>query len=162
MKRIIVALTLALGAISFAYAQPRAIGGKIGYGVEFSYQHTVGSNDMVNLDVYVPGFYGIGAAATYDWIFPITSWEYNGSWNWYAGVGAGLAFSFHPANEHLRVGVAGRIGFEYNFWFPLQLSLDWRPVVGPGFWFDNDDHRPVGFSPEGLYDGFAIGVRYLF
>lgn len=160
MKKFLLVLVLAVGAISFASAQPRAIGGRLGYGIAVSYQHSLGQN-MVNLDVDFPGFYGIGAAATYDWIFPITSWQEKGSWNWYAGVGAGLAFNFR---NYMSVGVAGRIGVEYNFWFPMQLSLDWRPVVGPRFWFDhnNGNHNGVGFHYGGLYDGIALGIRYNF
>lgn len=156
MKKFILTLFLAISAIAFASAQPRAIGGRLGYGIDFSYQHSVGAN-MVNLDICVPAFYGIGAAATYDWIFPITSWQEKGSWNWYAGVGAGLAFNF---SNYMSVGVTGRIGVEYNFWFPMQLSLDWRPVIGPAFGFGEDHY--VGFHAGGLYDGIALGIRYLF
>ncbi|MGM9806215.1 MAG: hypothetical protein ACI3Z7_07285 [Candidatus Aphodosoma sp.] len=159
MKKFLLVVVLAVGAITFASAQPRAIGGRLGYGVAVSYQHGLGERNMVNLDVDFPGFYGIGAAATYDWIFPITSWQEKGSWNWYAGVGAGLAFNFH---NYMSVGVAGRIGVEYNFWFPMQLSLDWRPVIGPNFWFDHGNHNSVGFHYNGLYDGIALGIRYLF
>ena len=88
MKKIIV-IAIALFTAAALYAQPRAIGGRIGYGLELSYQHSLGDN-MVQLDFGLPGFYGLEAAATYDWIFPINSWQEQGSWNWYAGVGAGL------------------------------------------------------------------------
>ena len=55
-------------------------------------------------------------------------------------------------------GVAGRIGVEYNFWFPLQLSFDWRPVIGPEF----GRHYDAGFSTRSLYSGgIALGVRYI-
>lgn len=164
MKKFLMCVIIALGAVVCANAQPRAIGGRIGYGIDFSYQHTLGDN-RVNLEVGFPSFHGINAACTYDWIFPITSWQEKGSWNWYAGVGAGLGFYFPYSNHDdykgsMNVGVAGRIGVEYNFWFPLQLSLDWRPVVGPAFHFG--EHGGVGFGSAGLYDGIAIGVRYLF
>ena len=161
MKKILLTLVLAVSAIAFVNAQPRAIGGRLGYGIDFSYQHTVGAN-RINLEIDAPMFHGIGAACTYDWMFPITSWQERGSWNWFAGVGAGLGFHFGYGNGYnaMSVGVAGRIGVEYNFWFPMQLSLDWRPIVGPSFGFGHDAH--TGFHYGGLYDGIALGIRYLF
>lgn len=157
MKKIFVLMAMVLCSVAFAVAQPRAIGGRLGYGVDFSYQHSVGKN-MINLEVGTPGFYAIFAAVTHDWIFPINSWEEEGSWNWYAGVGGGLGYDFFKNHEYFFVGVAGRIGVEYNFWFPLQLSLDWRPVIGPSM---NKDG--VQYYHYGLWQGgIALGVRYLF
>lgn len=156
-KGLLAAMLLMFAAVA-AYAQPRAIGGRLGAGLEVSYQHSLGESNMVSADLGLGyfGWAGIEAAATYDWIFPITSWQEKGSWNWYAGVGAGVGGYFSGWNYGY-VGVAGRIGVEYNFWFPLQLSLDWRPIVGPGFWNDG-----VDFNTHGLYSGIALGVRYLF
>ena len=146
---------LMLGIAFAANAQPRAIGGRIGSGLELTYQHSLGNN-MVQLDFGLPGFNGLEAAATYDWIFPINSWQEQGSWNWYAGVGAGLGmYGFNDIIGY--VGVAGRIGVEYNFWFPMNISLDWRPVIGPSF------GKGTAFYSEGLYlGGIALSVRYLF
>ena len=112
---------------------------------------------MVQLDFGLPGFYGLEAAATYDWIFPINSWQEQGSWNWYAGVGAGLGmYGFNDITGF--VGVAGRIGVEYNFWFPMNISLDWRPLIGPYF-----NHNGAGFNSLGIFQGgIALSVRYLF
>lgn len=56
------------------------------------------------------------------------------------------------------LGVAGRIGVEYNFWFPMNISLDWRPLIGPGFY-----NNQVGFNGLGLFQGgIALSIRYLF
>ena len=160
MKRfgLIVFIMAAFAAI--AVAQPRAIGGRIGYGVEVSYQHGLGENNMVSVDLGLPGFLGVEAAATYDWLNPgglTIPWNEQGSWNWYAGVGAGVGFYGFAAPTGF-VGAAGRIGIEYNFWFPLQLSLDYRPVIGA--WFNG---YGAGFNYDGLYaGGIALGVRYLF
>ena len=164
MKKLLIAI-IAFLAISVATveAQPRAIGARVGYGVEASYQHSIGNN-MVSVDFGLPAFPGIEAAATYDWIFPITSWTEAGEWNWYAGVGAGGGYNWaHPlvigySIPYGFVGLAGRIGVEYNFTFPLQLSLDWRPLFGPAF-----ASGAVAFNTGSLYAGaFALGVRYRF
>lgn len=154
MKRVIVlAITLFTAAVVFA--QPRAIGGRLGYGLEVTYQHSIGNN-MLDIDFGLPGFFGLEAAVTHDWIFPINSWEEQGTWNWYAGVGAGAGlYNFNNAIGY--VGVAGRIGIEYNFWFPMNISLDWRPLIGPYF------HEGVGFNAWGIYQGgIALSIRYLF
>ena len=151
---------VALSAIALN-AQPRAIGGRLGWGAEVSYQHQLGQSNMLSAELSFPGFYGIGAAATYDWLNPFGAdipWNYKGEWNWYMGVGAGASYWF---NNWLNVGVAGRVGVEYNFWFPLQLSFDWRPVIGPDFVFG--EGGGVGFSGSGLYAGaICLGVRYKF
>ena len=145
MKKFIIVCAATLLAVVAVNAQPRAIGGRVAYGVGFSYQHSMGLDNMISVDVDFPGYSGgIGAAATYDWIFPITSWTQKGEWNWYAGAGAGFGFAWPEVVKHeeagiktrtsaggFNIGVAGRIGVEYNFWFPLQLSVDWRPVIGP-------------------------------
>ena len=53
------------------------------------------------------------------------------------------------------VGAVGHVGVSYDFWFPLQLSVDWRPNVGIVT-------GPIGFNASGLYTGITLGVRYLF
>ena len=154
MKKFVFAFVLAFSGLIAANAQSNsAIGGRLGWGLEFSYLHSLGAANRLNLEVGLPGFYGVGAAGTYDWVFPINGWQEKGSWNWYAGVGAGFGFNWY--HNWFNIGVAGRIGVEYNFWFPLQLSLDWRPVIGPAF--GGGTHFNVG----GLSDGSALGVRYI-
>ena len=153
---LIVFIMAAFAAI--AVAQPRAIGGRLGYGVEVSYQHGLGESNMVSVDLGLPGFAGVEDAATYDWINPgglTIPWEEKGSWNWYAGVGANAGFYGFNSIAGFG-GVAGRIGIEYNFWFPLQLSLDYRPVIGI-----RGANGHVEFNDWGFY-GIALGVRYIF
>ena len=192
MKKFLLTFAAVILAAVAVNAQPRAIGGRLGYGVEFSYQHSVSPSNMVQAELSFPGFVdGVGAAATYDWIFPIRSWNHKGSWNWYTGVGAGLGFGWpnvkkrteggvtrRESSGRFNIGVAGRIGVEYNFWFPLQLSVDWRPVIGPAIAWNNitrtgdlsgtglqaNDHDTyVGFGSRALYaSAICIGVRYRF
>ncbi len=171
-----------LAAVSMN-AQPRAIGARLGYGAEFSYQHSLGNN-MLQAELSFPGFtWGVGAAATYDWINPFGTsvpWSHKGEWNWYMGVGASAGFRWPEAStsetgvKHSEggcyAGVAGRIGIEYDFWFPLQLSLDWRPVFGPSFRWEaktvdgvRTSSSEVNYYTGGLYAGaICLGVRYKF
>lgn len=154
---IVAALIFVLGTAS-AIAQPRAVGVRLGYGVEVSYQHGLGNN-MLSIDAGLPGFHGIEAAVTYDWINPFNTqipWNQKGEWNWSLGVGAAGGWWWNH-DFGAFVGVAGRVGVEYNFWFPLQLSVEWRPSFGPCF------GDGVGFYGGGLFaGGIAIGVRYKF
>ena len=143
MKKFIVIAVAFLCIAAVASAQPKAIGIRGTNGVELSYQHNSG-----------PGFFEFDAGlfnklldvtCIYDFIIaPI------GPLNFYAGPGAYIAM--WPAGEefYLSGGLAGQVGLEYNFDFPLQLSIDWRP------WFNFVD----GFY--GHYNGVALGIRYAF
>jgi len=178
-KSLLMIAVMAILSVAAAVAQPRAIGARLGYGVEFSYEHGLGNN-MLSIDAGLAGLFinntlGGEAVVTYDWInpfgadFPGVS---KGDWNWYMGVGAGAGAYFHREgndnvnywHNHYFVGVAGRVGVEYNFWFPLQLSIDWRPVIGPSFCGNDKEVREnVAFNMDGLYvGGLALGVRYKF
>jgi len=197
MKTHILLLLASILSITLSYAQPRAIGARVGSGIEFSYQHTVGKN-FVSLDAgmiygimelasptlidkYGNGYYdngsyrgeqmiGVEVVSTYNWLFPFNSWKHKGAWNWYVGAGLGVGYN----NEYMYdmgkrysadygfAGLSARIGFEYNFWFPLQLSLDWRPIIGPCF-STLEDYSVVAFYTTGLYAGaVCLGIRYQF
>ena len=55
MKKIILVAALVLGFAAAAVAQPRALGLRGGYGVELSYQHTLGEN-FLEADLGLGGF----------------------------------------------------------------------------------------------------------
>lgn len=152
MKKLLFSCLLFTALVLTASAQPRAIGARLGYGFDASYQHSMGSSNMIEIELGMPAFHGVEVAATYDWIFPI-----QGNWNWYAGVGAAAGlYGFGPVGGFF--GIAGRVGVEYTFNFPLQLSFDYRPVVGPYF-----GAHSAGFYASGLYGGaFALAARYKF
>jgi len=160
MKKLLVLVALIAMSAVAVNAQPRAIGGSFGgRGFEASYQHSLGEKNMLEVEVGLPGLfwkrYGAEVAATYDWIFPFTSWEQKGRWNWYAGVGAAVGGDGYNG---FFAGIAGRIGVEYNFWFPLNLSIDYRPVIGGR---TNNQSTFGNFYDGGLY-GASLSVRYLF
>lgn len=152
---------------AIANAQPRAVGVNLGYGVDLSYQHGLGESNMIDLSVNIPCFDGIGAQATYDWINPFGTaipWNEKGSWDWYLGVGAGAGvygFKTMSALPVWYVGAVGHVGVSYDFWFPLQLSLDWRPNFGIAG-ASVDGVPAVDFNTVGLYSGITLGVRYRF
>ena len=157
-KSIILVAILAIVSVGSAIAQPRAIGANLGYGVDLSYQHSIGEANMIDLSINVPFFEGIGATATYDWVNPfgaVIPWDYEGQWNWNLGVGAGLGIYGFKAPAFY-AGVVGHVGVSYDFWFPMQLSLDYRPNIGIV------GGEGLTFNTSGLYSGITLGVRYLF
>ena len=168
MKKILFVALLAVASIA-AYAQPRAVGVNLGPWASFSYQHGFGEANMLdvaaNIILPINSGVGVGGHVTYDWIDPFNApvpWNNKGEWHWYMGVGGAGGFAFGNANysSWWYAGVAGHIGIEYDFWFPLQLSLDWRPSIGVSTepaWNKGN----VGFHIPGLY-GIQLGVRYKF
>ncbi len=167
MKKFLFVAMLAAASV-MAYAQPRAIGANLGGGLGFSYQHGFGESNMLDLAVYTPiaagvgRWWGLGATITYDWIDPFGAtvpWNEKGEWHWYMGVGGDGGYVF-GANSGW-VGAAGHFGIEYDFWFPFQLSLDWRPSIGVGL-TNSANGFTAGFNTPGIYQGITLGVRYKF
>ncbi|MCQ2324548.1 MAG: hypothetical protein MJZ53_06900 [Paludibacteraceae bacterium] len=167
MKKIFMLALVAMAGVAFAVAQPRAIGANLGSGLGVSYQHGFGASNMLDVAVNIPvltkGF-GIGGNVTYDWIDPFNApvpWNQKGEWHWCMGVGgAGGCYGLFSSDAKNRwyAGVAGHIGIAYDFWFPMELSLDYRPTIGVAA---NEDGG-VGFGLDGLYNGITLGIRYLF
>jgi len=163
MKKLSFLFIILIATCTVALAQPRSIGIRMGWGVGASYQHSIGEKNMIQVDLDIASFYAIQTTATYNWIFPITSWNKPGSWNLYAGVGLGLGYAWwgdllalrrghnwdswgrHHYGIYWRpggykdmgcffVGAVGMFGAEYNFKFPLQVFADFRPLIGPAFY----------------------------
>lgn len=158
-KKLLLAISLlALFSIS-AYARRPALGVRVGCGFDLSYQHVLPNYDMLEFELGMPGFAGFEAAVSYSWVYKIRSWEGKGTWSWFAGAGLGvggfvLDFAHH-FNYDVYFGVVGRIGIEYEFNFPMHISLDWRPIFGLG--------GDIRYYTGGLYiNALCVGVRYVF
>lgn len=147
MKKIILIAAMVLGFAVAASAQPRAIGVRIGNGGEISYQHSLGNNFLEvdgGLGLGFDGVFNVGATGIYNFMIS----EFGDGFGFYAGPGASVGLGLGDAN-YFTLGVAGMIGIEYTFDFPLQLSLDFRQHIGigNGFW-----------APSSI----GLGVRYRF
>lgn len=165
MKRFIIAVAALLTcAAAVSYAQPKAIGGRLGAGVEASYQHSLaaGNNGFANfiqLDAGLALPLGAGdsigavATCTYNFVFAKPKWTTKGEWEWHAGPGAALGY-----NNGFVIGVTGQVGLMYTFDFGLQLGASFRPTFGLRV---NDQ---VGYWGSGTYAGLVptISVRYAF
>ncbi len=153
MKKIILIAALTLGVAFAAAAQPKAIGLRLGWSVEASYQHNVNGADFVEANLGTFGYAGLDLSSTYNFMIAQPAWTDRGEWGFYAGPGLALGF-FHGTS----IAVQGQVGLEYTFWFPLQLAIDLKPQIGVVMW-----NGGAGFWRPGLY-GFApcLSVRYRF
>lgn len=150
MKKIIIAVALVLGFAAAASAQPRALGVRIGNGGEISYQHSLGNNFLEvdgGLGLGFDGVFNVGATGIYNFMIS----EFGNGFGFYAGPGAGVGLAVGDIN-YLALSAAGMVGIEYNFNFPLQISLDFRQHVG------------LGFNGHGLWtpSSVGLGIRYQF
>ncbi|WP_397362694.1 hypothetical protein [Olleya sp. R77988] len=158
MKKIFLLIIACIGITSFVSAQEisdHAIGLRLGdsdgFGAEISYQHALGSNNRLEADFgwrSGSGYNGFKLTGLYQWV-----WVLDGDFNWYAGVGGGIAsysFDTNLIDDETFIFAAGNVGVEYNFDIPLLLSLDFRPELGFGDYRDDLD-----------FD-IALGVRYKF
>ena len=167
MKKVVFSMVLFASVLAVS-AQPRAIGVRIGYGAEVSYQHSFGTGNMLQLDAGFPYFSSFQVVGTYNWLIPISSWKHDGSWNLYAGGGAGVGLGWwyyssrywgdYYGRYNSRVygifGLAGMFGAEYNFLkIPLQVFADYRPLIGI------EVSGKTRFHLNGLFH-FAVGARY--
>ncbi len=145
MKKILLVAALVLGITAAASAQPRALGIRGLLGAELSYQHNLGSANFLEADLGLGTLGGnyLNVSATYNFMIA----EFGDGFGFSAGPGAALS----GGNDLFGVGIAGQVGIEYTFHFPLQLSIDWRPQIG--LWSG-------GFNLWGY--GPALGVRYRF
>ncbi len=191
MKRIIAIAALALGLSVAAVAQPKAIGGRFGYtGLEVSYEHYAGSPNFLEFEVgttitdLVNDSFGFQATAMYNFVFAQPNWTSRGDWEWYAGPGittGWLGDTVVYNNKELGVkekvwdqgfmlGLAAQVGLSYTFWFPLQLSVDIRPVFGMHInngWDNGLGEKvgsKVGFFNNGITWNWTptLSVRYAF
>lgn len=166
MKKAILITALFFGAVFFYDAQAQSIsenaiglrvGGSQAFGAEVSYQRAIGmDNNRLEFDLgwRNDSYYdAIKLVGLYQWV-----WNIDGGFNWYAGAGAGLGNYDDNRKDGLDrhdgvfALIAGDIGLEYNFDFPLLLSLDLRPEIGFSEYKESND-----FVPD-----IALGIRYQF
>jgi hypothetical protein len=157
MKKLVLTTFAIFTCLTFVNAQEIAdnaiglrMGSSDGFGTEVSYQRALGGNNRLEINLgwrSASDYDGFKLTGLYQWV-----WQLEGDFNWYAGAGGGLgsySFDNNRGNDTFAF-VAGDIGIEYSFDFPLLLSLDFRPELGFGDFNDN------------LNFDIALGVRYQF
>jgi len=151
MKKIVLTLSIIIGIITLSKAQDNAIGVRLGYGAEFSFQkNRLVGTERIEFDLGFAFERGLNGAVIYQWTWDLSHCICDG-FQWY--LGAGGAFRYwheEKENDYFNIGGVLQVGIEYTFpTVPIQLSLDYRPIV----YFSNKN---------GWYDGICAGVRYKF
>jgi hypothetical protein len=162
MKKVIVSAVLFVGAVLSSQAQDISknsiglrLGDNDGFGAEISYQRRLTPVNRLEFDLGWRNSDEVDAiklAGMYQWI-----WNIDKGLNWYAGAGGGIG-SWRYSNEGESnngtfVFISGNLGIEYQFDFPLQLTLDVRPEI----YLLSGDYRETNFGPD-----LALGIRYRF
>nr|WP_299254742.1 hypothetical protein [uncultured Aquimarina sp.] len=162
MKRIFIFSTLLLASIFSLQAQDipeHAVGLRLsesdGFWAEATYQAKLSSDTRIELDLGVQGrnqFSALKLTGMYQWVFNI-----DGGLNWYVGpgIGGGLVNFDDDLDNRGDLEtfgfVTGDVGIEYNFDFPLMISLDFRPEI----YFDN-------YIEEDIIFNLGLSARYKF
>ena len=165
MKKIILSAIMLFALAFTAQSQEIAknalglrLGDNNGFGGEISYQRGLSKNNRLEFDLGWRNSDDVDAikgVALYQWV-----WNIDGGFNWYAGVGGGIATwddnhyynDSHYKNSGTYVFAAGDIGIEYGFdEVPILLSLDARPEIGSGY-YNNDN---FGFD-------VGLGIKFKF
>ncbi|WP_459209618.1 hypothetical protein [Aquimarina rhabdastrellae] len=130
------------------------LGDNDGFGAEISYQRAIFSNNRLEFNLGwrdKRDFDAIRSVGVYQWVFPI-----EGNFNWFVGPGVGVGLidvdedRIDRNDDEVFALIAGDIGIEYHFDFPLLISLDFRPEIN----FNNYD--------DDLNFDIALGFRYQF
>ena len=127
------------------------LGSNRGFGTEISYQMKLNSENRAEFNLgWRNSNYGnaMKLNGLYQWVWPIEN-----GFNWYAGIGGGLGTFSNSTTSYSGTFLfaAGDLGIEYNFDFPLQVSLDLRPEIGGIGYFENNFGTDI-----------ALGLRYKF
>lgn len=143
-----------------------------GPAVAASYQRRVFTNNRLELDLGIKSSNredAIKFAAVFQWVFPIQN-----GFHWYVGAGGGFGRYEHNYRDYyygpgkgngngngngnypyyygpykddgIFAFVAGDIGIEYDFNFPLQLSFDVRPEVGSDSYYEHSIGADIGLA----------------
>ena len=149
MKKIGLILILVIGMAGVANAQVegKALGLRFGNAGEITYQHPLSDVNRLEIDLGFGSWAhgGMYLNGIYQWVNDLS--ELQDGINWYYGVGGAIGLF----DNGFSLGAVGDLGIEYNFDFPLQVSLDWRP----GLYL-----VPGGFRLG--WDGVALAARWRF
>ena len=161
----------------YSFAQPRSIGTLVGAtGAKVSYQQSLNADQFISIDAgvdlgyNVSGHLGAKVTGAYNFIWARPKWTTKGSWNIYAGPGISAGWvedrgvikigeeRANTFSKGFMIAAVGQVGIEYNFSFPLQLSLEVRPSIGIHM-----IEKSISFYDNGFL-GFipALGIRYNF
>lgn len=168
MKKILLSILLVVAVVCAAIAQPRAIGARIGNNIEFSYQHSILMDCMLDITAGATNVWNGWAYAEANIMLDKIFYLGSGDWALFAGggIGAGYAYGYKWADNDYkpyRLNLGAQFGVEYSFKFPLTLSLDVRPMFNVlQFASQSNSARAEVYPMYYNFMNVALGVRYRF
>lgn len=154
MKKVFFVLIAVLGLGLAANAQHLGVrlgGSNRGGGAEISWQQGIGANRL-ELDLGFTGLFSNNTTQNFINLTGVYQWHWNiiEGLGWFVGPGASLGIYPNSDDSLFGIAVGGQVGLDYDFPFPLQLSLDTRPM----------------WNFLGAYTGFgwgaSLGIRFRF
>lgn len=157
MKKTTILLIALVCACGTTFAQPRAIGVRVGQNAELSFQQGLNEGDnILQVDVGAYAYRGVQATVTYNWLSRINGSSAAGIWTSYGGFGVGGGYI--PCNK-------GRNFNNKLFFGNLMASGDdnWQYMQKgkSTAWFLNDEklqQRIADGRKYDLYDYGFIGI----
>jgi hypothetical protein len=130
------------------------IGDIDGFGGEISYQKKIGYSNRLEFDF---GFrqlqddvdFAYKLTTIFQWVMFV-----EGGFNWYLGAGLGFGSGEYRKSiyqDGLFMNVDANIGFEYDFYAPILISIDFRPEIGV-----------IGNYGKDTDLDLAVSIRYQF
>lgn len=162
MRKLIFIITVLLAFGCALNAQPRSAGLRFGFtGAEATYQHYAGSVSFFEVDLGTDfvGADGFKASGLFNWELAHPSWGLNGYWTWYAGIGASTGYVNaykNAAKPGFMLAALVQVACEYEFSFPLAISLDLRPEFG--YQFRDKQYYDAGWL--GLIPTLAVKYKF--
>ena len=134
MKRTILILAAVLGFAVAASAQPKALGVRIGWGVDITYQNYLNSADFLEFDLGLDDGYNSSnfhVDGVYNFMIAQPDWT-RGKWGFYGGPGVSLAVWDNDDKDNVvYAGIVGNLGLEYR-WRKTVRNLSGRICVRLG------------------------------
>lgn len=182
MKKVFILTIVSLFCVLTTYAQPRAIGLRLGANsAELTFHQLINDEEnLLEIDFGASWYNALQGAVTYNW----TSSTDSGDWTTYAGFGLGGGYTWgdnswypgkitanttnptQPVDWYLRDywtwGVVGLVGIEYKIPnIPIAISIDYRPLIGLDLGTKSNTNKfGIQYHLPGLWN-FGIAARFM-
>ena len=157
VRKLSVLLVVVLASVSVASAQKWGIGGRISNGVMVVGQYVLPTDNYLEAQLGLGwnGQFGAEVSALHFW--NIKNWDWTPG-NWFLDIGAGVNTVIGSNHLFLGAQAAGKFGYTFEN-FPLSLSADFSPVIGPNIGLNG---HPTEFWVAGLFSKAGLSCVYRF
>ncbi len=174
LKRYIFVCIAAFAAMSYGYAQSKALGTSYSIsGIGISYEHNLNKECFINADlraetlaVFMNRDNNPGISASIICNFIIREWKSGNDNSIYLFAGPGMTIGMgddYRKDLGFFFGLKGRIGAECRFDRHIAISVSLNPVIGSHL-IVMEEHVEMKYYKNGLINAVLpeIGVKYIF